>query len=525
MKQYSNAFLVVHQFLKSLKVKHSKVGLSQTLVGHPDFPSMMAISDCLTEWRVANEANVIPKENYKDLEVPFIAHFAENGGNIILINSTTNGSIGYFDGRRQNSSMSENEFLKKWNGIVLRAEADEDSGEAEYNQNRWKDLFQILKIPMLFTILLVGIGIRIYALFPILTLPYYTQLVINILGVVITSLLLVSSVDNNNYLVQNLCSLGSKNGCNAILKTDASKLTNWLSWSEIGFIYFTGGLLSLLITPSSLFLIAGFNLLAMPYTVYSITYQYRHKNWCALCCMVQGLLILGCINVLVFKLWFFSFNNVPISAFYLVPFSFLLPITIWYILKPFFEQAVQFQPLKQQLNKFKYNSDLFDKVLKNQPCYAVSNELMPIVLGNPQADTVITMVSNPFCAPCAKAHRTIDEWLKYREDIQLKIIFTTADHEDDDRTKVSRHISALTTLNNAQLVEDALNDWYMQKTKQYNDWAVKYPVNFDTAVNGITEKQKQWCEMAEISFTPTILVNGYKLPEPYTLEDIKYLIT
>jgi hypothetical protein len=40
----------------------------------------------------------------------------------------------------------------------------------------------------------------------------------------------------------------------------------------------------------------------------------------------------------------------------------------------------------------------------------------------------------------------------------------------------------------------------------------------------LSEKQKEWCDMAEIAFTPTILVNGYKLPEPYRLDDPKYLI-
>jgi protein-disulfide isomerase len=135
------------------------------------------------------------------------------------------------------------------------------------------------------------------------------------------------------------------------------------------------------------------------------------------------------------------------------------------------------------------------------------------------------MVSNPFCAPCAKTHELLDNWLKQRDDIKLKIIFSTANHDNDQKTKVAKHVAALTLLKDAQLVENALNDWYKQNSKNYDAWAAKYPANFNEEVNNATQKQKTWCDMAEIAFTPTILVNGHKLPEPYRLDDIKYLLT
>ena len=159
-----------------------------------------------------------------------------------------------------------------------------------------------------------------------------------------------------------------------------------------------------------------------------------------------------------------------------------------------------------------------------QPCYVVPNELMPVVLGNTDAATVITMVSNPFCGPCAKAHQILNEWLKNRDDIQLKIIFATANHDDDNKTKVARHIAALNLTRDTAFVEKALNDWYGQREKKYEIWVKNYPVTITDEISKVTQKQAEWCDMAEIALTPTILVNGYKLPEPYRLEDLKYLI-
>ncbi|RYF33435.1 MAG: vitamin K epoxide reductase family protein, partial [Cytophagaceae bacterium] len=113
---------------------------------------------------------------------------------------------------------------------------------------------------------------------------------------------LMHGINSNNPFIQNLCNSDGKNNCNAILKSDASRITSWLSWSEVGFFYFTGSLLSLLFAPSSLFILAWVNVMALPYTIYSLSYQYRNKTWCALCCTVQALLVLELITALVFGL-------------------------------------------------------------------------------------------------------------------------------------------------------------------------------------------------------------------------------
>ena len=169
---------------------------------------------------------------------------------------------------------------------------------------------------------------------------------------------------------------------------------------------------------------------------------------------------------------------------------------------------------------------LKNQALKNQPCYSVPDELKPIVLGNPNAETTITMVSNPFCGPCAKAHETLDKWLKTRDDIKVKIIFTTRNDVDNEKAKVAQHVWALSLLNDVKLVENALNDWYTLGDKKYEAWAKKYPVEFNGDMNNIAQQQQNaWFDLAEIKVTPTILLNGYKLPEPYKLEDIKHLLT
>jgi hypothetical protein len=73
-------------------------------------------------------------------------------------------------------------------------------------------------------------------------------------------------------------------------------------------------------------------------------------------------------------------------------------------------------------------------------------------------------------------------------------------------------------------LKHALDDWYEQKQKDYDAWAKIYPIKSKTNNNRALEMQKDWCKKTEVTSTPTIFINGRKLPKPYQTEDIKYFI-
>lgn len=525
-KQLHNAVEVPKLLLKCLHIDVSDNSLYNNLQDHPNFPSLLAISDCFTDWNIPNKAYHVSKDEYisKDLLYPFIAHTNINNGLYILIHEIENGKVLYSDENQQNKEISEEAFLKKWTGIALYAEATPQSGEIVYFGKQLRGKLANLSMPLLAFALLLAILFGLSS--QSLTIGYSLLLLFKLAGVATAVLLLLHSIDANNPLIQNLCSLGKKNNCNAILKSDAAEVTTWLSWSEVGFFYFIGSLLSLIFIPPSFNILVWLNLCSLPYTIWSIYYQYTQKNWCVLCCSVLAILWLEFLTSLLFIPTSYQLN---VFAFVLIQWSgialcFVIPILVWYMLKATLQKATEHQLLKNQLKEFKYNNELFNHALVGQPRYVVPNEIMPVVLGNTDAATVITMVSNLFCGPCAKAHKILDEWIKTRDDIQLKIVFTTANHDDDYKTKVTKHIAALNLSKNTTLIEKALNAWYAQREKKYEVWGKHYPATITSEITIVTKKQKEWCDMAEIAFTPTILVNGYKLPEPYRLEDLKYLI-
>jgi len=517
----SNTGAVLNDLVRKLNVKVNKRTINKCLVDHPEYPSLLAVSNCLTEWKINNQSFKANKNSYReDILFPFIAHLPENDGHFILVNSSEGGIIYYSDESDQNGSMSEKDFITRWDGITLYAEASAESGELNYKQNKIQSILNDLLFP-------AGIFVLICALYLGFEIQVFNTSILllgiaKLAGVSVSLLLLIQSLNSSNPFVKNLCSLVGKSDCNAVLNSAAAKITPWLSWSEVGFFYFAGSFLSLMLFPQSVSLLIWLNILAIPYTFYSIGYQFKTKNWCFLCCTVQVLLWVEFL-ISAFTTGFL-FPVFTVDLVLALAFSFGFFIFGWAFLKPYFLKANQSDTLVKQLNIFKYNFDIFDQALKSQPRFAVGKELMPIILGDPEAKTIITMVSSPFCGPCAKAHQVMDDLLRYNEDIQVKIVFSTANHPNDPNTEIAKHLSSLSRLQDKTIVEHALNKWYKAANKDYKVWASNFPVVIDGAADVVTQNQKEWCEMADITVTPTILINGYKLPSIYHLEDIRYLL-
>ena len=202
-----------------------------------------------------------------------------------------------------------------------------------------------------------------------------------------------------------------------------------------------------------------------------------------------------------------------------------LPVFLWIISKPYFLQLAKITQLNHNLRHFKYNKDLFDTAVMGQPKFAVPAAEWSIVLGNAEANNIITMVSSPYCQPCAKAHAQIDEAINNLDNIQVRIVFVGKNNDEKDtKTQVHRHLMALNELPDKTIIKNALHDWYAQKQKNYDEWAKAYQIDFNPDANDKLDKQKAWVDLAEIKATPTLLVNGYKLPRTYQLHELKYML-
>lgn len=435
-------------------------------------------------------------------------------------------------------------FINSWSGVVLVTETTDNSGEKLYKQNRHNEVVQILKIPALFILALATIVINSFALYNLTTqsnqLVYYTIITfLKLIGLVVTSLLLWYEVDKANPILQQICTAGSKTNCNAILSSKQSKLFGLISWSEIGFLYFTGSFLYLILNPTASFqIIQLLNIVALPYTIFSIFYQWRiAKQWCVLCLAVQAILLSEFIVALSTSQLksiplINQLTNQPINpSFILIPnlqflVSFLLPLLFWYTLKPNLLKAQENKRNKRSLMRLKYDTRIFNALLPKQKQIVETTNGLGIEIGNPNAENTIIKVCNPYCGPCATAHPEIEAILEANPNVKAKIIFTASNKPNDPLVQPVKHLLAIAAQNIEAQTKQALDDWYLAKEKNYEQFALKYPLNGELEKQGFAvEKMNEWCTKTDISFTPTIFINGYQMPDVYSITDLKYLLS
>jgi predicted double-glycine peptidase/uncharacterized membrane protein len=530
--RYNNADAAIINLLRKLNIDINPQDVIAELEKHPDYPSLLAVSDVLNWFRVDNAAYRVTADELADVPVPFIASTKQNG-DFVTVSKITASHITLTDHTRTNYTLPIAEFNKTYNGIVLSAEAPETQTDA-FKQSFidrlavYKSLAAVAGLAVVFTcILFFYTGYLTHITWQIGLITLFKTA-----GLVTSVLLLIQSIDKNNPLVQTLCGGAGKTDCNAILTSKAATVPTFigikgLTWSEVGFFYFAGTWLALLFGGGSVALLqvlAILNIISLPYTVYSINYQARiAKQWCLFCTVVQGLLWLEFIPLMAT----FTKPSLPGRNWEELATLFIclvLPIIIWQLLKPLFLKQQQLQPLKLQLRKFKYNIDFFNKVLVEQPKYALPDEEWCILLGNVEANHIITLVTNPYCEPCARMHALLDELLAKNGNLQARIVLSIKDTEIESKTSVGHLLMALNSLEDKCKVREALHNWYGRKQKNYEAWAKNYPMELSVGEYDKIDKQNAWCQMAEITGTPTLMLNGYRLPNLYQLQDLKYML-
>ncbi len=520
----------ITQFVRLLKIQVTKGTIEEEVLSHPEYPSMLVISDCLNKWNVDNAAFRLDKDFINEISTPFITFYNKE---FYIITFISDDKIFYINKNNKIAYFEKNLFLEEWDGIVLVAEVENNVGEKEFKIKKKKEQFQFVPIILILSLAIASIFVSSITLelgnsfSPII---YWGIATCKLAGIVISCLLLWYEIDKYNPTLQKICGgSNKKTNCEAILNSNMSKIFGWLSWSEIGFVYFTGCFITLLFFPNALYLLAYLSILALPYILFSLIYQFFVvKELCPLCLTVQGLMFLELTFFLLGGAYehslidIYSFTNLLFITVKIIVLLLIIS-SIWFFLKPYFKSASNEKNYKYELARLKGNTDIFNSILTNQKSATKLPDELGIIIGNSNAKTTIVKVCNPYCDPCAKAHLELEEMLT--DNIKLQIIYNTSNSSVDSNRHPAKHFLALQDTGNNKMLMSALHDWYSAKNKNYQEFAKKYPVHIqlDIQSNKI-EAMSEWCDENEVTHTPTYFFNGKRLPSIYKLKDLEYFI-
>ncbi|RFZ84061.1 hypothetical protein DYU05_00010 [Mucilaginibacter terrenus] len=525
MPQNENSYKILTLIAHKLNVLITKQSIELEMLRHPDYPSLLTISDILNVWNISNEAFKVPEFTTKHLKKSAPCVICSKVEGFYLVEEVKSENIIINNGH-QRSMISLDELKDKFQNVLLVLNKSKDFEEFDYKTKRQIEILKAIRQPFL-----VLSSILIFAIVAFLNISPSSErvalvfLMLKAAGLIVSVILLLQSINANNPIIQKLCGTDEKKNCQAILNSRAAKVTSFLTWSEIGFFYFSSTALTTICGMNNLRLIhfcAFANIVCIPYTLYSLFYQWRiAKQWCVLCCAVLVLLWLEFATAL----WSNSLTlqKLSVEDLTIIFLSILAPITFWSFSKHLLQQSMLVKPLKEQLGLFKRNTDVFHTLLSTEPAYAILPSEDSIVIGNPHAKNVITMVSNPFCKACSVTHRELEEVVEKNSTIQLQIVFVPRIYSRKNDSIVAAHLFSLKHNCSEALLKSSLFDWYNQEKKDYKKWAEKYPIQETKDLDRIVERQREWCGFVGIDTTPTIFFNGRRLSPVYHATDLAYI--
>lgn len=538
----TDSYTAAFELLKLLKVRVTIGSLRESLEGHPDFPSMACIVDVLDSYGVETEIIHFRKrddntiQSLLKIDPPFIVQMKGiHKQYFTVIKGLREASVEIYNIASQKwDRLSWGNFIESWSGVLLLAETGGGAGEKDHSEhlvaeNR-NDLLGVMALSTLPLITLLSIVVTfctqgIQGLWP----SFYALFLLA--GTVAGGLLLWSGVDAYNPIVRQICSGGNpKVNCNAVLHSKAASIFG-TSWSEIGFAYFAGSLLFLLYSGISnwdvLFLLGWLNILALPYTLFSVYYQARVvKQWCRMCVAVQTVLAILFLISLGGGWLTVGTDGIKVGTLIHLLLSYLLAFLPMHFLMPVLKSNKRLKERQMELIRLKHDPRIFNALLEKQKKIEYDANDLGIVLGNPNGSVQLIKVCNPYCGPCAAAHPEVDRLLENNEELQVRVIFTASNKEGDFKAPPVKHLLAIAETKDSGTVAQAMDDWYLPAKKDYDAFAAKYPINGELKRQyEKVEAMRDWCDKVNIAFTPTFFVNGYQLPDLYSVADLKYFLS
>jgi uncharacterized membrane protein len=525
-----NAILTLLTYIKAMRIRVTRKSVEDALLTHPDYPSMLSLSDALNKWNVDNGVVKISPVDLLKLNSPFITYLRQDGGIFAFVKAVKNDSVEWMHSQKGWQKETFGDFITKWNGTALIAELSAESGETGYPEKRRIEILGYLG----------RIGTSVAAVITLFMLCYIQLwktrsdvhlhgviglLAVNLLGFFACVVLALIQLHPEHQLVRKFCSADGNAGCNKVLESNGSKLAGVLSWSDVGLFYFTS-LITLtffaMADQDILSAVVLINFFSLPFTLFSIYYQaVVLKAWCRLCLSVQVVLWVSCALAFSSTGGAVNFSEQIHKSLPYAGISLLVGLIVTKLLTTYLYVISELRKSVRDNRRVKYNKGVFDYLLSlENRMPEIPLDLDRVVIGDRTSDNVITVVTNPFCGPCSQLHGEVQELIRQDPALQINFIFTSTNEPDDLRGEFVRRLLAFPEDMRIQ----HLNEWFKLKEKNLSKWNIDTDSPSDKAAYDTVNLYRAWCQAANIVKTPTIYVNGRELPKVYGLNDIKLIV-
>jgi thiol-disulfide isomerase/thioredoxin len=174
------------------------------------------------------------------------------------------------------------------------------------------------------------------------------------------------------------------------------------------------------------------------------------------------------------------------------------------------------------LQQFKNNILVFSNLLEQQRFVDTAELKSDLQIGDAKAPVQLLVACNPYCNPCARTHHFLHDYLEKKK-VGFTIRFVVnADNMQDKKTKAVVYLLQLLESEDKEYRKKVLYDWY--RLMDIDKFSQLYPLEQPPDVKAGLLALQQWKSSAKIKFTPTVFINGYELPDQYSIYDLPVYI-
>ena len=116
-------------------------------------------------------------------------------------------------------------------------------------------------------------------------------------------------------------------------------------------------------------------------------------------------------------------------------------------------------------------------------------------------------------------HKRIELLLQKNSNISVRYILSSF---SESLTTTNKYLIAACLADNSK-IEQIFTDWFEKGRELRDDYFKEMNLDMENSKIGIEfQKHEAWRNKTQLRATPTVLINGYQLPENYMVEDLRY---
>lgn len=509
--------VITQNWLQANNIKVNAAFLKDEITTHPDYPALTSLTDFLESGGMNYDAVRADLSFVDEFQYPLLAHIKKPGNEYLhLINDAS-----MWD--------KEKTITRNWSGIALYATKsstwhndENDAAEKSAQKNRY----------IATAFIIAGLALFLSSIFIYANPAINVFGLLSLAGLAISIAVLGTELGYQSKVVKQVCGTVGNGGCEKVLGSKYAKGFGGITPADASVLYFATQfvlyLFSCFYNPilTGLITIAFSGIVVATWSIY--TQAVKVKEWCALCLCIVGVLV-GQIVIalyLQFSELIFLLPNTqllfPLATFIITT----LLLTLAYL--PIKQLIVTNTKNKKEVasfKKWKADASLFlTQLEKELPC---NNSIWEndLIIGNVDAPIRITVACNPYCGPCAIAHKKLDELVeKYPSKIavQLRLLCNYKREEDKRTIAVKGILEQFLSCKNTNESKQMMSDWF--ELMNYEKWKLKWNSKTSTDVSELLYKHDMWNNENGITYTPTIFINGKQMPGRYEIKDLDKML-